>query len=115
MLRQNGIVSPGVVNAIARMRERSQFFFSLLPPGDGRFSFENRREFLEENGDEYLGLQACFTHLLSELQLLTNKPDDVHNLVRRAEELRVQLGFILESQDPNTVFWIERRSDRRLP
>src|SRR5205085_819369 len=32
-----------------------------------------------------------------------------HNLVRRAEELRVQLGFILENTDPNTVVWIERR------
>jgi len=112
VLRQNEISSPGVTNAIARMRERSQFFFSLLPPGEGRFTFENRREFLEENGDEYLGLQACFTHLLSELQLLPHKPDDVHNLVRRSEELRVQLGFILESEDPNTVFWVERRSDR---
>ena len=39
-----------------RLRERSQLFFSLLPAGEGRFAFENRREFLEENGDEYLAL-----------------------------------------------------------
>ncbi len=111
-LKQNAIHAPGVLNALARLRERSQFFFALLPPGDGRFSFENRREFLEENGDEFLGLQASFTRVLSELQMLTNKPDDVHSLVRRAEEIRVQLEFILESTDPNSVFWIERRSDR---
>ena len=34
-------------------------------------------------------------------------------LCRRVEELRVQLGFILESNDKNTVFWIERRGERR--
>ncbi len=32
------------------------FSFSLLLPGDGRLS-ENRREFLEENGDEFLGAE----------------------------------------------------------
>ena len=41
---------------IKSLRERSQFFFSLLPPGEGRFAFDNRREFLEENGDEFIGL-----------------------------------------------------------
>src|SRR5208337_3799669 len=30
-------------------------------------------------------------------------------LVRRMQEIQVQLGFVMESEDPNTVFWIERR------
>jgi len=99
--------------ASSRVRERSQFFFSLIPPGDGRFAFENRAEFLEENGDEYIGFQNTMLHLYSELQSIPNKPDEVHNLCRRVEELRVQLGFILESNQKNTVFWIERRGERR--
>ena len=37
----------------------------------------------------------------------------MHNLIRRTQELGVQLGFILESQDRNTVFWIERRMGRQ--
>src|SRR5271165_2568812 len=98
--------------ASARVRERSQFFFSLLPPGDGRFAFENRGECLEENGDEYLGLQNALLHLYTELQAIPNKPEEVHALARRVEELRVQLGFILESTQKNTVFWIERRGGR---
>ena len=28
---------------------------------------------------------------------------------RRTDELRVQLSFVLENEDRNTVFWIERR------
>jgi ATP-dependent DNA helicase DinG len=43
---------------------------------------------------------------------MSGKPDEAFNLIRRAEELRVQLGFILEREDRNTVVWIERRGTR---
>jgi ATP-dependent DNA helicase DinG len=112
-LRRANLPLSQALAASARVRERSQFFFSLLPPGEGRFSFENRPEFLEENGDEYIGLQNMLLHLYGELQGIPDKPDEVHNLCRRVEELRVQLGFILESTQKNTVFWIERRGERR--
>src|SRR5664279_965602 len=112
-LRRANLSVTQVLAASARVRERSQFFFSLIPPGEGRFAFENRAEFLEENGDEYIGFQNTLLHLYSELQSIPNKPDEVHNLSRRVEELRVQLGFILESNQKNTVFWIERRGERR--
>ncbi len=112
-LRQADVPFADVLQASARVREHSQFFFALIPPGEGRFAFENRAEFLEENGDEYMGLQNALTHLYTELQGIPKKPDEVHAIARRVEELRVQLGFILESQERNTVFWIERRGDRR--
>jgi ATP-dependent DNA helicase DinG len=94
------------------LRERSQFFFSLLPPGEGRFAFETRREFLEENGDEFLALNQSLTRLAGELEGLPQKPEEIFNFVRRAQELQVQLGFAMESDDRNTVFWIERRGGR---
>ena len=112
VLRRANVLAVDVLGACSRVRERSQFFFSLLPPGEGRFAFENRAEFLEENGDEYLGLQNTLMHLYTELQAIADKPEEVHNLCRRVEELRVQLGFILESNQRNTVFWIERRGFR---
>ena len=68
------------ISTCATVKDRSQFFFSLLPPGEGRFAFENRPEFLEENGDEYLGLQNALLHLYTELQAIPNKPDEVHAL-----------------------------------
>jgi len=34
---------------------------------------------------------------------------EIFNFVRRAQEIQVQLRFALESEDRNTVFWIERR------
>ncbi len=112
-LRQADIPVADVLQASARVREHSQLFFALIPPGEGRFAFENRAEFLEENGDEYMGLQNALTHLYTELQAIPNKPDEVHAMARRVEELRLQLGFILEAQERNTVFWIERRDMRR--
>jgi ATP-dependent DNA helicase DinG len=112
-LRRANLPLAQALAASARVRERSQLFFSILPPGEGRFAFENRAEFLEENGDEFIGLQNTLLHLYSELQGISEKPDEVHNLLRRIEELRVQLGFVMESNQKNTVFWIERRGERR--
>ena len=111
-LRRVNVPLIEVMPACGQVRDRSQFFFSLIPPGEGRFAFENRPEFLEENGDEYLGFQNALLHLYTELQAIPNKPEEVHALARRVEEVRVQLGFILESKARNTVFWIERRTGR---
>ena len=84
-------------------------FLLLASSGDGRFAFETRREFLEENGDEFVALNQSLTRLAGELEGLPQKPEEVFNFVRRAQEIQVQLGFAMESEDRNTVFWIERR------
>ena len=111
-LQHNRMMSASLSGALGSLRERSQFFFSLLPPGEGRFAFETRREFLEENGDEFLALNQALTRLAGELEGLPQKPEEVFNFVRRAQELQVQLTFAMESDDRNTVFWIERRGGR---
>jgi ATP-dependent DNA helicase DinG len=111
-LQHNRMMSASLSGALGSLRERSQFFFSLLPPGDGRFAFETRREFLEENGDEFLGLNQALTRLSGELEGLPQKPEEVFQFVRRAQEIQVQLGYAMESEDRNTVFWIERRAGR---
>jgi ATP-dependent DNA helicase DinG len=108
-LRQRKTLPPSIIQACANLRERSQFFFGLIPAGEGRFAFNNRREFLEENGDEYISAMHALTRVMAELDGIKEKPEEVFQFARRAEELRVQLSFILESEDRNTVFWIERR------
>jgi ATP-dependent DNA helicase DinG len=111
-LQHNKLMSASLSRALGSLRERSQFFFSLLPPGEGRFAFETRREFLEENGDEFLALNQAITRVAGELEALPQKPEEIFNFVRRAQELQVQLAFAMESDDRNTVFWIERRGGR---
>ena len=108
-LQHHQMLSASLSGALGSLRERAQLFFSLLPPGDGRFAFENRREFLEENGDEFLTLIQALTRVAGELEGLPQKPEEIFNFVRRAQEIQVQLQFALESDDRNTVFWIERR------
>jgi len=111
-LTRNKLLSSAMLGALKSLRERSQLFFSVLPPGEGRFAFENRREFLEENGDEFLALQQSLERLGSELQNLPSKAEEIFTFSRRARELQVQLGFLMESENRNTVFWIERRGPR---
>ena len=108
-MQHNRMLSSSLSGALGSLRDRSQLFFSLLPPGEGRFAFETRREFLEENGDEFIALNQSLTRLAGELEALQQKPEEVFNFVRRAQEIQVQLSFALESEDRNTVFWIERR------
>jgi ATP-dependent DNA helicase DinG len=108
-LQRNHLLSASLAGAVKSLRDRSMFFFALLPQGEGRFAFENRREFLEENGDEFISLQYSLQRLASELENLSSKPEEVFALVRRIQEIQVQLGFVMESEDKNTVFWIERR------
>src|SRR5437879_3848081 len=112
-LQRNHLLSASVSGALKSLRERAMFFFALLPHGDGRFAFENRREFLEVNCEEFLALQHSLGRTGSELENLPSKPEEIFNFVRRAGELQVQLGFLMESDDRNTVFWIERRRGGR--
>ena len=111
-MQTNRTLSPSVSGALGSLRERSQLFFSVLPAGDGRFAFETRREFLEENGDEFVALNQALTRLGGELEGLSQKPEEVFAFIRRAQEIQAQLNFAMESDDRNTVFWIERRGGR---
>jgi len=111
-ISEKKVVSTDLLQLSGRVRERSQFFFSVLPEGDGRFAFNNREEFLEEFGSEFIGLKNVIRQLHSELQAIPSKPDEIHNLIRRTDELHAQLSFLMESREKNTVYWIERRGGR---
>ena len=112
LLQREKLYTPQLSGAIQSVRERSQLFFSLLPANEGRFAFDSRREFLEENGEEFLALNQALYRLGAEMEQLPQKPEEVFTLTRRAQQLQVQLQFVMENEDPNTVFWIERRGFR---
>jgi ATP-dependent DNA helicase DinG len=112
-LRQKQAASPGLLQALGRLRERSRFFFSLLPPGEGRFAFSGREEFLERHGNDYAALMQALEGVFSQLETLPTKPEEVFGFARRTQELQAQVAFLMESQDKNTVFWIEQRGESR--
>jgi ATP-dependent DNA helicase DinG len=112
LLQREKLYTPGISSAIGSLRDRSQLFFSLVPAGEGRFSFDGRKEFLEENGEEYDALNQALRRIGAELEQLPQKPEHVFSIARRAQQLQVQLSFVMEDENPNTVFWIERRGFR---
>jgi ATP-dependent DNA helicase DinG len=102
------------------LRDRARMFFAVLPipvgyggGGDGRMAFEGREEFLEAQGDVYLGVMNALHRLEGELERLRGV-DEATALRKRAAGIREQLKFLMEADSNNTVFWIERRAGRGL-
>ena len=125
LLRARGELKAEVVTAAQMIRERARLFFAALPArtssrsgsGEGRsearMPFTNREEFLEHQGDVYLGVLNALHRMEGELERL-KAAEDAQPLRRRAGMVREQLKFLMESADPNTVFWLERRSGRQM-
>ena len=116
MLRAKNASTSAIESATATLRERARMFFAALPiepgalqAGLGRMPFTGREEFLEERGDTYTGVTNAVLRLEGELERLKDV-DESPGLRKRAADIATHLKFLLESKDPNTVFWIERRS-----
>ena len=109
LLRSKQASSAAIETATAMLRERSRMFFAALPEGTGRMPFEDREDFLESNGDRYLGALNALQRLEGELEQIKNV-EEASGLRKRAADIRAHLKFLLESTDRNTVFWIERRA-----
>ena len=123
LLRAQGALKVEVVTAAQMIRERARMFFGALPSrmnarggpgsaGEGRMPFTNREEFLETQGDVYLGVLNALHRMEGELERV--KAEESQPLRRRTGMVREQLKFLMESEDRNTVFWLERRSGRQM-
>jgi len=125
LLRAQGELKAEVVTAAQMIRERARLFFAALPMrangrggfsenrSDGRMPFTNREEFLEQQGDVYLGVLNALHRMENELEKLKGA-EESQPLRRRTGMVREQLKFLMESEDRNTVFWLERRSGRQM-
>jgi ATP-dependent DNA helicase DinG len=112
MLRAKGVSTSAIESATATVRDRSKMFFASLPAGPsslGRLEFSDRADFLESSGEAYIGAANALTRLEGELERL-REVEEASGLRRRAADIRHHLKFLLESDDPSNVFWIERRA-----
>jgi ATP-dependent DNA helicase DinG len=115
MLRAKQALSSGLQSASQMLRERARMFFGALPMsmgGEGRMQFANREEFLETQGDLYIALLNALHRLEGELEHVRGV-EEAPGLKRRAADIREHLKFLMEADDRNTVFWLERRSAGR--
>jgi ATP-dependent DNA helicase DinG len=113
MLRAKHAMSAGPKSAAETMRERARMFFAALPiQGENRCQFTLREEFLEQQGELYLGLLNAVKRLENELERMRNV-EEAPGLKRRALDMHERLRFLMESEDKNTVFWLESRAAGR--
>jgi ATP-dependent DNA helicase DinG len=98
-----------IPGATQQLRERARMFFAGLPmESEGRHPFTNREEFLEAQGDLYLGVRSSLKMLEAEMERLT-EIDEAPGLGKRLARLKSELEFLMESNAHNMVYWIERR------
>jgi ATP-dependent DNA helicase DinG len=112
LLRAKAVSSSSIESATANLRERSRAFFASLPMEGfqlGRQPFHDRPGFLEERGENYLTYLTALDRLRDELDRVKDV-EEVNGLKRRVTDLRTSSSFLMEAEDPNTVFWIERRA-----
>ena len=107
--RQKQFVSQELDRIIDRLEQLADHFFGLFANVEGRTGFTGRAAFLERHAEAYTDLLAALELTESHLRLLKDPPDEVNPLIRRTEELMLGLKFILESNDSDFVYWIERR------
>jgi ATP-dependent DNA helicase DinG len=93
-----------------QLRERTRIFFAGLPmAGDGRQPFTGREEFLESSGELYLAVRTTLRRLEAEMEDLKGI-EEAPGLKKRVARLRSELEFLLESNNSNMVYWMERRA-----
>ena len=114
LLRAKQASTSAIESACATLKDRARMFFAALPVTSqplGRMPFDHteREAFLESDGDIYLGALNALQRVETELDQIKNV-DETKGLIKRTNDIRHHLKFLLESDDPNTVFWIERRA-----
>jgi len=107
--RQKQFQSQELDRIIDRLEQLGDHFFGLFGNVEGRVGFTGRAAFLEKHAEAYTDLLAALELTSSHLKVLKNPLDEVNPLIRRAAELMLALKFILESDDSDFVYWIERR------
>jgi ATP-dependent DNA helicase DinG len=60
-------------------------------------------------GELYLDLRDTLAHLSATIAGLHDAPPETAALLRRTEQLRFDLDFVVEASDVNFVYWYERR------
>jgi ATP-dependent DNA helicase DinG len=111
-MRMTKVGQASLLRRATRIRERARTFFELFPPREGRSSFERaeRESFLESNRETYDGVLQALKGMETEIAALPSKPEELVNIARRSFELRGETEFLMESNEHNYVYWMERRN-----
>jgi ATP-dependent DNA helicase DinG len=110
-LRAKGLAAPQLIKRVNQVKEKSRNFFEAFPAREGRHPFpaNERVAFAEQHAAAFDALVDAVKKLETELAALPGKPEDLVQVARRGAELRAELQFLLDTKEPNYVYWFERR------
>jgi len=110
-VRLTGQGGPNLLRRVNRLRDREREFFEAFPQREGRSPFEAtaRASFLEQHRGSFDELVGAVKALEMEIAALPNRAEELVAIARRGAELRGEIGFLLESEEKNYVYWYERR------
>ena len=86
--------------------------------GEGRFALRqqmfvrtsrNKQPEPTAAGERFIALKAALDRLLGSLQVVKDPPPEMEAILRRTEQLRFDLEFVIFGDDPGFVYWCERR------
>jgi ATP-dependent DNA helicase DinG len=109
MSRMKNFASNELDRVLERMNEIAELFFGAFDNVKGRGPFNFRAAFLENHGEVYRNLLSVLELLSSQLRLIKDAPAEVQPLILRTNLLTHELHFVMEEEDENYVFWVERR------
>jgi ATP-dependent DNA helicase DinG len=101
--------TPELDRILDRLEELADRFFGLFGEAERRVAFQGRHEFREENEEVYADILTALELIGTHLKLLENPPEEIIPLYRRVKELSLGMRFLLEEEDENFVFWVEKR------
>ena len=101
--------TPELERILDRLDELTLRFFGLFGESERRVAFQGREAFREENEEIYADMLTALELVGTHLKLMENPPEEIIPLFRRTKELSGAMKFLLEGEDENFVFWVERR------
>ncbi len=107
--RRKNLLTRDLEQMLKSLAGEADRFFALFPEQEGRSGFTEHKRFLEKHGGPYRRLAAALELLETHLSLAKDAPDEVAPLVRRLKAQRETLAAFLEGEDPDYVYWVERR------
>jgi ATP-dependent DNA helicase DinG len=117
----DAIASSKLTKLMARTAGLAEQFWHRFPNGrggEGRFPIERDNFFHRDRnsdrratalGEAYQHLDESLSRLQSELDMYSDKITEVETVVRRLAQAREDLKFIIDQNDRNFVYWLERR------
>ena len=87
-------------------------------PQDGRYPMGSSRFARPDSGGQltptatgeaYIALNNAIDRLITMLGVVSDPPPELDNIVRRAQGLKFDLEFIVSGDQPDFVYWLEKR------